>query len=155
MIFAGNHSFICLEKLSGKIVKQAKIEFMTFLHYVVSTHIEQFLEFELSVKDHGLDSSHFKYFEGVFNLVEMLELILTSSYGQAFMEWGFSFEVSLLIPNLPKESLTWQQIISDHMNVNDLSSYETGISPTLRHSLKAPRQGYVFSEQQNKYNKDT
>lgn len=128
---------------------------MTFLHYVVSTHIEQFLEFELSVKDHGLDSSHFKYFEGVFNLVEMLELILTSSYGQAFMEWGFSFEVSLLIPNLPKESLTWQQIISDHMNVNDLSSYETGISPTLRHSLKAPRQGYVFSEQQNKYNKDT
>ena len=41
------------------------------------------------------------------------------------------------------------------MNVNDLNSYETGISPTLRHSLKAPRQGYVFSEQQNKYNKDT
>ena len=128
---------------------------MTFLHYVVSTHIEQFLEFELSVKDHCLDSSHFKYFEGVFNLVEMLELILTSSYGQAFMEWGFRFEVSLRIPNLPKESLTWQQIISDHMNVNDLNSYETGISPTLRHSLKAPRQGYVFSEQQNKYKKDT
>lgn len=41
------------------------------------------------------------------------------------------------------------------MNVNDLNSYETGISPTLRHSLKAPRQGYVFSEQQNKYKKDT
>ena len=109
------------------MVEKAKHEFTKFLQDVVTTHKEEFLGFDMAVKNHRLDAFCFKYLEGrsfFLNFAEALKMTLTPCHVQASVERGFSANKSLLVENLQKESLVSQRIVYDYMNVNGLKAHE-------------------------------
>ena len=109
---------------------------------VLTTNKEEFLGFDMAVKDHCLDAFYLKYLErklSFSNFGEALKIILTFCHWQASVECGFSV-LALIVESLQKESLESQPIVYDHMNVNGLKAHEIIISPALHRSVKSERQ---------------
>ena len=142
------------QQLSDKVVEQTKQEYSQFVQEVAIPQKDEFLGFDVAIRDHRLDTFFFKFLEGrpsFSNFANVLKIILTMSHGQASVERGFSINKSLLVENLSKESLISQRIIYDHMKVNDLQSHELEIMPALRKSVKSSRQQYgTYLEEQKR-----
>lgn len=133
------------QQLSDKNVEEAKREYSNFVQEVAIPNKEEFLAFDVSMKDQRLDTFFFKFLEGrpsFSNLANVVKMILTLSHGQASVERGFSVNKTILVENLGKECLVSQRMIHDHMKINDLMSHELEITPALRRSVKSSRQQY-------------
>lgn len=73
------------QQMPGKMVEEVKREFTKFLQDVTA-HKEEFLGFDMAVKDHFLNAFCFKYLEGRLsfsNFAESLKMVLTLCHGQA------------------------------------------------------------------------
>ena len=142
------------QQLSDKVVQQTKQEYSQFVQEVAIPQKDEFLRFDVAIRDHRLDTFFFKFLEGrpsFSNFANVLKIILTMSHEQASVERGFSINKSLPVENLSKESHFSQRIIYDHMKVNDLQSHELEITQALRKNVKSSRQQYcTYLEEQKR-----
>ena len=61
--------------MSGRIIEEVKCGFNRFLQSIANTSKEEFLEFDMTVKDHCLDEFYFKYLEKVSLLLKLAEAL--------------------------------------------------------------------------------
>ena len=84
-------------------------------------------------------------------LVKALKIILTLSHGQASVERGFSVNKSLLVENLPKQSLVSQLCVYDYMKSNNFGLENFIVCGALRKSDRVSRIKYEnYLEKQRK-----
>lgn len=87
-----------------------------YLYTVVKENKTYFREFDESIDRldeffmrHLSDTVQFK------NFMLTVKMVLTSSHGQADVEWGFSLNVKLLVENMEEQSLIAQRVIKARM----------------------------------------
>ena len=65
------------------------------------------------------------------DLSYVVKILLTSSHGQASVEWGFSINKSLVKVNKKKETIVAKKIICDYILVNSLKPHTVEVSNKL------------------------
>ena len=77
------------QQLSDKVVEQTKQEYSQFVQEVAIPQKDEFLGFDVAIRDHRLDTFFFKFLEGrpsFSNFANVLKIILTMSHEQASVE---------------------------------------------------------------------
>ena len=103
-----------LNKISSKIVYNAKFEYGSFQSVAIKKHSEVFLTYE--PRKERLDVFLGKYVRPEFeNFWHICKVVFVFSHGQSFGECGFSVNWLTYDDNMQEKSIVSQRLIDDHL----------------------------------------